>query len=673
MPKFYFFGLLSLLPLLVSAANDWSIPCMDGTCSWDAPTGKNTMAGTMTITGSPNAISDITTAAGWEILNCTTDAKAQDIRIVCSGDEESCSHLFQNGAEHTVVRLPQDCGPGPFARVVSCEEAEDQSLPEYLSTHLRRRDGSARTVHALSFDTKFNQIPSSQHGNVSMVVFGSTIPGFNGNATITPAGSRRRSRIANKRSFDSFFDDFNKTKSTDLSPINIDNKFNIFNTTLPCSAGEQARLSVDVDAKVNAQVTIGVVLAGSLTSGVTEFGLFADVSAVLDGGLSIDANIAGEFDSGKIKLFTSEFYPFNIPSLIYVGPTFDIDAEAKANIDLDVDMSVDLAYEVSDLRLFFPPSDGKTSSATIAPKDTPLKLSASPEVQSNATLEVHLIPSLNFGINVLDGLGSATIFLDIDTFAELDLGLVAGGTASADTASAIGASAQARGCVDLNGGVSVNAGAKGSFFDLFDDSTQVSLFSKNFDFFKKCFEESASTTNSATFTSSPVSNSASSVNPSSTVSLSVSESAGTGISSSASAHTPSTPSTSLSTSSTLVVADLASASTADSSFVTASSTVADDSTATPSASSTTESSTSTLITVADDSTTVLSSSSTSKAANATPTSPEDTKGQNSSRSRRAHVPAHIKLARRDFQCLAADVAPATSLVDQNLSSTSFTS
>ena len=78
----------------------------------------------------------------------------------------------------------------------------------------------------------------------------------------------------------------------------------------------------------------------------------------------------------------------------------------------------------------------------------------------------------------------ADVFLDLDTFAALDLSLEAGATASVDTDGNKNASAQVGGCVDVNGGVSVNAGAEGSFFGLFDDSTQVSLFSKDFDFFK---------------------------------------------------------------------------------------------------------------------------------------------------------------------------------------------
>jgi hypothetical protein len=47
-----------------------------------------------------------------------------------------------------------------------------------------------------------------------------------------------------------------------------------------------------------------------------------------------------------------------------------------------------------------------------------------------------------------------------------------------------GASAQVSACVDISAGVSANVGATGSFFDLFQDTKQIALFSKNFDIFQ---------------------------------------------------------------------------------------------------------------------------------------------------------------------------------------------
>jgi hypothetical protein len=62
--------------------------------------------------GSDNAISDITPAAGWEIIDCSPDALQQDIRLVCKDDSSAnCAHLYggtttnNNGAVGKVVRL----------------------------------------------------------------------------------------------------------------------------------------------------------------------------------------------------------------------------------------------------------------------------------------------------------------------------------------------------------------------------------------------------------------------------------------------------------------------------------------------------------------------------------------------------------------------------------------
>ena len=111
------------------AANDWSIPCIQGQCSWDIPADSGA-SGTMNIVrlclcsrnsalcrdladratytqwGPTNAISDITPAAGWKITSCDPVATKQDIELVCEGDNPNCGHLFQGEAQNTIVRLP---------------------------------------------------------------------------------------------------------------------------------------------------------------------------------------------------------------------------------------------------------------------------------------------------------------------------------------------------------------------------------------------------------------------------------------------------------------------------------------------------------------------------------------------------------------------------------------
>jgi hypothetical protein len=51
----------------------------------------------------------LTTAGGWMLMDCDAGASTQQIRAVCmSTDTEAagCTHITQNGADGTVVRLP---------------------------------------------------------------------------------------------------------------------------------------------------------------------------------------------------------------------------------------------------------------------------------------------------------------------------------------------------------------------------------------------------------------------------------------------------------------------------------------------------------------------------------------------------------------------------------------
>ncbi|TDL13689.1 hypothetical protein BD410DRAFT_872165, partial [Rickenella mellea] len=109
--------------------------------------------------GSTKAISDITPAAGWEILGCDPNAISQDIRLICKSSDASsvgCDHLYQNGAENTIVRLPENCLKVPFARVACAWLPSDQSIPTSIAHRImRRQNGDTPQVQALALDTNW--------------------------------------------------------------------------------------------------------------------------------------------------------------------------------------------------------------------------------------------------------------------------------------------------------------------------------------------------------------------------------------------------------------------------------------------------------------------------------------------------------------------------------------
>ena len=122
------FLLAVLLSLSTSSfgKNDWTQACLNGACSYDIEEGPSGMGGSIAIvrvfdllnghcshpqtrlqSGSPSAISDITSAAGWSIVNCTDTTNSQTIQIVCTDESKECGHLFQDGAQDTIIRLPE--------------------------------------------------------------------------------------------------------------------------------------------------------------------------------------------------------------------------------------------------------------------------------------------------------------------------------------------------------------------------------------------------------------------------------------------------------------------------------------------------------------------------------------------------------------------------------------
>ncbi|KAJ3872837.1 hypothetical protein F5051DRAFT_381795 [Lentinula edodes] len=623
----------------VSAVNDWNTPCFDGTCQYSltALPGQNG-SGTMQIWGSSNAISDITTAAGWEILNCSATAMAQDIRLVCmSSDTEGtgCDHLFQaGGAEGKLVRLPEDCGMSPFARVAQSYVSGDQSIPAGISARFVRRDGENGTgsgnsslpqVQGLSLDTNFSAVDPSRYGNINIAVQGANFAGADVNGTlVSTATARRRSGLSynvSARDLSDFvgnaidsiksLSSFNTTKTISLPPVSVDKSATLLNKDIKCG-NVDINVDLGVDGKAQAQISLGVAAQGTIVPpDLNDFAVTVGMDAVIDGTVDMSAGVSTTFDTGKIQVVPPLGIPgLDFPGILTIGPSFDVQAEATAKLDIAADLKVGIVYNISNAQLVFPDKNNQ-SGGNFGVGDTPLTLSVTPSVKSTGSLTAHLIPSLNLGIQALDNVASATVFLDLDASATMQLSLDAVDSASvsvdngesssnsttsisnytstaSSTSSAVSAyysvssgsnssasssidssnaniyyynffrrspsaaptttkptsipqaissaklaassaSASASkatsssvsnstssagnstsastgnssssstttttsstglqfgGCVEIDTGLAVNAGADAKFFDLFDASTQVPLFSKEFVLFKKCF------------------------------------------------------------------------------------------------------------------------------------------------------------------------------------------
>ncbi|KAJ7202155.1 hypothetical protein GGX14DRAFT_654943, partial [Mycena pura] len=498
------------------AANDWSTPCFDGHCSYDIPQ-SSAVYGTLQVWGSADAISDVTPAAGWTILDCDQGAMAQDIRLVCTASG-ACPHLVQNtGSVGKLVRLPESCGQSAFARVTRDWVHQNQTLPPALASQLRRRDGAVPQVRGLAIDADFNNVELSQAGPVNFAIHALTQ-----SVPANPAPQRRSRRApaapgVKDRSVLSVlgqafqeFNSFNQSVMQKLAPVNLKKTFPLFSETISCPAVGKtpaftASVTGDVDACMVANVSIAVSAIGTLLpANFSKFGMVVGVDANLEGTLKLAGSASATVDSGLIDLFTLGIPGLDFPGILTIGPSFKVQAQATATLDVDVDLTVDLSYCIDNAKLFYPPSAYNNNSGTFTPNNSPLNFSVSPDASSRATLEAHIIPGLDFGISAIGGLAAASVFLDIDTSSTMALSLdgaaSAGGQASPAGGVAVTSNKTASsvdGCVDIGAGLAVNAGAQGQLFDVFDFAPQVNLFTKNFDFFKKCFGSQAANSSSS--------------------------------------------------------------------------------------------------------------------------------------------------------------------------------
>lgn len=125
--------------------------------------------------GPSHLVSDLTSDAGWEMIDCPRswpEKGSGTVRLVCTAADpsSSCDHVHEQGAVNTVVRLPEECGTGPFARIAAWKSASDQSVPVAFSAVA----GDAEVFEAV-LDYNFALLPTSR-GTVSFDVRASNDP-----------------------------------------------------------------------------------------------------------------------------------------------------------------------------------------------------------------------------------------------------------------------------------------------------------------------------------------------------------------------------------------------------------------------------------------------------------------------------------------------------------------
>ncbi|KLO17571.1 hypothetical protein SCHPADRAFT_160949 [Schizopora paradoxa] len=306
---------LSFLFYRAYGTSGLSEACLGGSCSFEVEESPTSLGGIIELSGSSSAISDITPTAGWQILNCTDSTNSQAIRLVCEDESKGCAHLFQNGAQDTVIRLPDDCGNSPFVRVADHWVPDDQSIPSELASKLRRRDGTIPQVHVLQIDDDFNRTSSLQ----GPINFNFRAQGDHHVAAASVGTQRKRQGITTGNASET------QTVNTNNSPT-----FILFKDILSCNTEDEVitgELEALLDVDTSFTIEVFVLVSGTVMPlEIFAFQFDAPTSASITGSFSQFATLEGTVSGEPLPLLSVDFNSLTIPGLATINPSFSITA-----------------------------------------------------------------------------------------------------------------------------------------------------------------------------------------------------------------------------------------------------------------------------------------------------------------------------------------------------------
>ncbi|KAK2462657.1 hypothetical protein APHAL10511_005390 [Amanita phalloides] len=408
------------------AANNWDEPCTSGVCHYDLDPNKGPNSGTVKVWGSHKAISDITPAAGWHILECEEGPVEQMIRMVCISQTAPCSHLFSHsGPENKIIRLPERCGKNPFARVVRVWTSHDQSFPPKLARRLQKRDGRLPLVYNVAFDTNFHAVDPKIHGPINFAIQAATIPTVDLNIDTHLPFEKRSGRpvqrshkdivarsiksirdsikphvedadhaSVNRRDVGSFFHKvktgvvgfaksakndakhfvhdpemhFKKHKTFSFSPTFNKQNITLLRETLNCAMGKRGpRVEFGVEVDLNPQgsvhVVIGVSASGTIIPpDLVAFKTVTHLSAHIDAVLTVAADVLVRIEKGPPPIVTIPIDAITFPGILTLGPEFQLNLLLGVAVDIVIGTRLDIGYHVKNAVYIFPKEKGEKSS-----------------------------------------------------------------------------------------------------------------------------------------------------------------------------------------------------------------------------------------------------------------------------------------------------------------------
>ncbi|EIN13861.1 hypothetical protein PUNSTDRAFT_140302 [Punctularia strigosozonata HHB-11173 SS5] len=447
----------------------------------------------------PASVSSLDVQSDWVLTKCSASSdEAQEVLAYCTkgmDDEDSgCGHVFLGHAEHTIVRMPKSCGLGPYARVISLEVHPDQGI---LPAEHKNKKRSTELVYSLKFDYNFLAIPES-NGPVLMRADMTDIPGYWNEIVNTAPDSgttttRRRKRdyhrpIEYEKRWFGPFDDWLAKLTTVRSRNSIDRNFHWSDTYTIYHAEEQcpnfsSSMDISVTGSASVSSSFGYYLEASIVPPqVQQCYVFFQAGAQAQASFTIKGLAEAHFDSSRSELASFGFPGLYYPGLLTLGPSLHLYGQLSGQLSLSGQITTSVGYTFPSIDVSFGKQDSDNDEENESSPVTPdannqgYDFSVGYNVNLEGSVDAHIVPSLQIGVNVLGG-----SLIDAQLFTEADIYGGVGITGSVSQSSA------AQFCVNPHFGVALNAGLTGSVLFWRSNPRSWTFYSNEFPFGGNCF------------------------------------------------------------------------------------------------------------------------------------------------------------------------------------------
>ncbi|ROV99663.1 hypothetical protein VSDG_03081 [Cytospora chrysosperma] len=343
---------------------------MDGTWSWDIDPDETSFAWVV-IVGPPENVQSLRKRDGsfLETFDCPNPAAddygVQKFRVACMAGPDDVDHDCENlllgggvGELGTIARLPKECGPDEWVRVISFREIGNSTVPRHLAK--RMIPGPYAKAYEIEYDYRIRDVAVSASDAIYVRIDSSTHEGYWANV-VASDGVAKRDRVPGERKDwrESHMEWFRQhemrkrgfgdlawwkkifqgllTDGAVSSSEKADYRFEstLYQASISCPPNLDAKMKASVIGGLVADLDWGVSLIGTLkdTNFEQAYAYFSIKDFTANAQIYLEGEAQFTFESQEMHLLEN-FAPwggsFNIKGLVTIGPFLDVTAQIDA-------------------------------------------------------------------------------------------------------------------------------------------------------------------------------------------------------------------------------------------------------------------------------------------------------------------------------------------------------